>query len=65
MKTFQNRGEGFDVGEENGGLLILDDVTDQSSKLVNRSHVRRDVVDDEILNLLDLKERTQRIGAKK
>ncbi len=65
MKTFQNRGEGFDVGEEDGGLLLLNDVANQPSKLKNRCHMMRDVVDDEILNFFRSKERTSFAGVKK
>ncbi len=60
MKTFQNRGEGFDVGEEFGRWSILNDVADQSTEAANRRHTRRDVVDDEISNLFRLKQRTMR-----
>ncbi len=64
MKTFQNRGERFDVGEMNSGLLILNDAANQTAELVNRCHTRSDVVDDEIMNIIDSKEGTQRIRAK-
>ncbi len=65
MKTFQNRGEGFDAGKGLGWLLILDDGVDQAAELLNRRHMRRDVVDDEIVKIIDSKEGTQRIRAKK
>ena len=59
MKTFQNRGEGFDVGEELGsGFVFISDVADQFSELINRGHMRRDDVDDEIVNFARSKERT-------
>ncbi len=58
-KTFQNRGEGFDVREENGGLLILGDVANQTTKLFDRCHTKSDVVDDEILNFSGSKKRTE------
>jgi hypothetical protein len=56
MKTFQNHVEGFVVAEAPGGKVSLDDVADQSAELFNRCHMRRDVKDDEILNLFCLKE---------
>ncbi len=65
MKTFQNRGEGFDVWEEDGRLLISCDFTDQAAELINRFHARRDVVEDEIVKIIDSKERTQRVRVKK
>ena len=49
MKTFQNRGEGFDVGEELGRLPSSNEARDQSAELVNRCHMRRDAVDISIL----------------
>ncbi len=61
MKTFQNRGEGFDVGKELDGLLISDDVGNQSSKFFNRCHMWCDVIDDEIVDFFRSKERTKSI----
>ena len=60
MKILQNRGEGFDVGEQRGGRFELNDAADQASELANRRHMRRDVVDDEILNFFRSKERKTR-----
>jgi hypothetical protein len=59
METFQNRGEGFDIGE---GVAPSDEA-DQTAKLLNRCHMRRDVIDDEILNFSRWKERTARFIA--
>ena len=60
MKTFQNCGEGFDVGEELGSRFVfISDVADQSAELNNRRHMRRDVMDDEIVNFFRLKKRTK------
>ncbi len=51
MKTFQNRGEGFDVGEALGSYsLVIRDAADGATELVNRCHMRCDVVDDEIVD---------------
>ncbi len=60
METCQNRGEGFDVGEENGRFLILKDVADHSYEIVNLCHTTRDVIDDEILHFFDSKEKQTR-----
>ncbi len=58
METFQNRAEGFEVGEELGFLEIH--VPNCASEFANRCHMRRDVVDDEILNLFRSKEREKK-----
>ncbi len=59
MKTFQNRGGGFDVDEALGITpVVLYNVADQTAELVNRRHMRRDVIDDEIANFFRLKEKT-------
>ncbi len=64
METFQNRGKGFDVGEEFGGFLIKDDVADQSTKRVDRRHTGCDVVDQQISNFFRLKETKRNVSTR-
>ena len=59
MKTFQNRGEGFDVGEEFGtAFAFVSNAAKQSSEVFNRCHMRCDLIDDEISNLFFSEKRT-------